>query len=206
MLQVPPLTRSGAEYGPANGGPQSDPLQRLDHAEAGGANFFRRHEHVSRVERAMADARRPGEVDRAGQLRDQWQDLVDGCGRVMTQRHVECFGRHVLFGAIRHCAFDTGGDGFDDRRVKEARFGRDRELVGQGLCLLGRDVEPEHLHRDEAIARRFVGTEDRAERANANLMQHPEGAEGRWWCECRRIVSGQFTELLEAGLKKCNTI
>ena len=154
----------------------------------------------------MADARRPGEIDRAGQLRDERQDLVDGGRRVMPERDVECFGRDVLFGAIRHCAFDTGGDGFDDRRMKESGFGRDRELVCQGLCLLGRDVEPEHLDGDEAVARRFVGSEDRAERANANLMQHPEGAEGWWWCERRRIVSGQFTELLEAGLKKCNTI
>jgi hypothetical protein len=33
-------------------------------------------------------------------------------------------------------------------------------------------------------------------------MQHPEGAEGGRRGERRRIVSGQFLGLLEAGLKK----
>ena len=107
---------------------------------------------------------------------------------------------------IRHRSFDAGRNRFNDRRMEQSGISGGRQLVSERVRLLGCDVEAEHLDRDEAIAGRFVGSEDRAERANANLMQHPEGAEGWWWCERRRIVSGQFTELLEAGLKKCNTI
>ena len=81
-----------------------------------------------------------------------------------------------------------------------------RKLVGERLGLLGRHVEAEDLYGDKTIAGWLVGAKDRSERANADLMQHPEGAERWWWCERRRIVSGQFTGLLEAGLKKCNTI
>ena len=90
--------------------------------------------------------------------------------------------------------------------MEEAGFGWPGQLVGKRLRLLGCDVESEDFDRDQAIACGLVGPENRAERAHANLMQHPEGAE-RWrWCEGRRIVSAQFTGLLEAGLKKCNTI
>ena len=75
--------------------------------------------------------------------------------------------------------------------MEEAGFGGARQLVGERLRLLGRDVEPEHLDGDQPIARRLVGAEDGTERANANLMQHPEGAE-RWRAaRMRRVVSGQ---------------
>ena len=49
------------------------------------------------------------------------------------------------------------------------------------------------------------GITGRAGRTHADLMQHPEGAEGWRWCEGRRIVSGQF-QALPGGLKKCNTL
>ena len=52
-----------------------------------------------------------------------------------------------------------------------------RQLVGQRLRLLGGDVETEDLDRDETIARRLVGAEHGTESADADLMQHPEGAE-----------------------------
>ena len=54
-----------------------------------------------------------------------------------------------------------------------------RQLVGERLRLLGRDVEAERLHRDQSIALRLIGAEDRSQRADADLVQHPEGAELR---------------------------
>jgi hypothetical protein len=158
------------------------------------------------MQRAVTHRRGAREIDRTGELRDDRQDLVDRRWRVVAERDVQRFGGDVLFGAIRHRAFDARRNRFNDRRMEQSGISGRRQLVGERLRLLGCDVESEDLDRDETIAGGFVCPEDRPERANADLMQHPEGAEGWRWCERRRIVSGQFTELLEAGLKKCNTI
>ena len=66
--------------------------------------------------------------------------------------------------------------------MEEACLGRPRQLVGERLRLLGGDVEPEDLHRDQPVPLRLVGAEHRAQRAHADLVQHPEGAE---LCGCR---------------------
>ena len=76
-------------------------------------------------------------------------------------------------------------------RDEQLGFGGVRQLVGQRLRLLGGDVETEDLDRDQPIARGLVGAEHRTERAHADLMQDPEGAERRRRSECGRIVSGQ---------------
>ena len=75
--------------------------------------------------------------------------------------------------------------------MEESRLGGPRQLVGQRLRLLGRDVETEDLHGDQPVAFGLVGAEDGTERADADLMQDPEGAELCWCSEGRRIVAGQ---------------
>jgi hypothetical protein len=60
--------------------------------------------------------------------------------------------------------------------MEETGFGGARELVGERLRLLRRDVEAERLDRDQPIALRLVGAENRPQRAYADLMQHPEGS------------------------------
>ncbi len=75
--------------------------------------------------------------------------------------------------------------------LEQLRLRRVRELVGQCLRLLRRHVESEDLDRHQAITRGLVRAEYRTERADANLMQDPEGSKRRRRSECGRIVSGQ---------------
>jgi hypothetical protein len=72
--------------------------------------------------------------------------------------------------------------------MKEARLGGAREFVGQGLGLFGCDVETEDLDRDQPISRRLVGTEDRPECANTDLVEDSEGSKRRRWGERAGIV------------------
>src|SRR5690349_14804357 len=90
--------------------------------------------------------------------------------------------------------------------MKQPRFGGLRQLVGERLRLFRSDVEPEDLDRDEPVTRGLVCAEDRTKRANTNLVQDPKRSKRRRWCERRRVVSGQFQELLEAGSRKFNTL
>ena len=178
---------------------QADPLQRFDDAEPGGARLFGRDEDVARMQRAVADAGGAREVDRAGELGDERQHRGDRRRRVVPHRDVERLGGDVLLGAVGDRPLDAGGDRLDDRRMEEPGLGGARQLVGQRLRLFGRDVEAEHLDRDQPVARRLVGAEDGTERANANLMQHPEGAELRGCREGRRVVSGQGVPRVGSG-------
>ena len=92
--------------------------------------------------------------------------------------------------------------------MEEPRISRARERIGEHVRPFRRNVEPEDLHRDEAVARRFVGTKDGAERANADLMQDPEGAKRGRWGEGRRIVDGQgpCSWSIAMGSKESNTV
>jgi hypothetical protein len=109
----------------------------------------------------------------------------------VPQRDVERLGRDVLLGSIRDRPLDPGGNRFDDGRVEEAGVGRYRERVCKVLGLFGSDIETEDLDGNETVAGRLIGPKDGTKRANANLVQDPEGAEGGRWSECRRIVSTQ---------------
>ena len=133
------------------------------------------------MQTAVSHAGRAREVDRPRELRDERQRGVDRRGCVVPHRDVERLGRDVLLRAIRDRPFDPGRDRLDDGRMEEAGFRRAVQLVRERVRLFGDDVEAEHLDRDETIARGFIRPEDRAQRANADLMQHPERAEcGRW--------------------------
>jgi bacillithiol biosynthesis cysteine-adding enzyme BshC len=177
--------------GPAHRRPEPDALQRLHHPEPGGSRLVRRHEDVAGMQPAVPDPGGPGEIDGAGQLGDERQHRLDRRRRVVPQGHVERLGRDVLLRAVSDAAFDPGRYRFDDRGVEEPGAGSAGQLVGQGLRLLRREIDPEGLHRDEPIAFRLVGTEDRSERADPYLMQDPEGAELRRCGEWGWVVSGQ---------------
>ena len=179
-----------------NGGAKPDPFECLDDPEAGRAGLVGCHEDVARMERAMANTSGSRKVERAGQLGDERQHLVDRRGRVVPERHVERFGGDVLLGAVRDSALDSCRNRFDDRGVEEPGLSRESECLGERLRLFRCDVETEDLHRHEAIARRLVGAEHRTESADADLMQHPEGAERGRRSECCRVVSGQVRKLL----------
>ena len=178
---------------PAHRRAETDALERFDDAEAAGARFVGRDEHVAQVQRAVADAGGAREVDRAGELGQERQRLVERGRRVVPDRDVERLGGDVLFRAIRDRALDARRDRLDDGRVEQAGIGRPRQLIGKHLRLLGCNVEPEHLDRHQPIARRLVGAEHRAESANADLMQDPERAERGRWGERSGIVSGHFS-------------
>ncbi len=154
----------------------------------------------------MPDAGAAREIDRPGELRDERQHLLDRRGRVVPHGHVERLGRDVLVGAIRGGPFHAGAHRLDDRRMEQSGFRRFRQLVSERLCLLRCDVETKELDGHEPVAGWLVGAEDGTKRADTDLMQHPEGAECGGRCERRRIVSGQLSELLEAGFTICSTL
>ena len=181
----------GRAVGAAHRCAQADPLEGFDDAEPGRAGLFGCDEDVARVQRAVADARRTREIDRAGELGDERQHGGNRRRRVVPHGDVERLGGDVLLGAIRHRPLDAGGDRLDDRGMEEACLGGPCQLIGQRLRLLGCDVETEDLHGDQPIAFRLVGAEHGTERADADLVQHPEGAELSGCSEGRRIVAGQ---------------
>ena len=84
--------------------------------------------------------------------------------------------------------------------MKKPGFRGRCEFIRQRLGLLGCDVEPENLDRDKAVPRRFVSSEHRAERTDADLMQHPEGAECWRGGERVLIVSGQGAKAPQGGV------
>jgi bacillithiol biosynthesis cysteine-adding enzyme BshC len=153
----------------------------------------------------VADAGGPREIDGAGQLGNERQHLAHRGRRVMAQRHIERLGGDVLLRPVGHRPFDAGGDRFDDRGMKEPGLGRNGQRVRQALGLFGSNVETENLDGDETVTGRLVGPEDGTKRPDADLVQHPEGAESGRRCECRRVVSTQLLELLEAGSLECYT-
>ena len=183
---------------------QADTLQRVDDTEPGRARFFRRHEDVARMQRAVADPCRAREVDRAGELRHERQRRLERRRRVMAHRDVKRFGRDVLFRAVGDGPFDAGGERLDDRGMEEARLGRARQLFRERLCLFGSNVETEDLDGHETVSRRLVGSEHGPKRAHTNLVQHPERTECGRRREGGRIVSGQYGAP-RAGSEKCNT-
>ena len=99
-----------------------DALERLDDAEAGRARFIGRYKDVTRMQAAVADAGGAGEINRAGELRDERQRLLDRRRRVVAHRHVQRLGRDVFLGAVGDRALDAGGDRLDDGRMEEAGF------------------------------------------------------------------------------------
>ena len=174
----------------------ADLFERLDDAEAGGARLVGRHEDVARVQAAVADAGGAREVDRAGELGDERQRLLDGRRRVVAHRDVQRLGRDVLFRPVRDRPLDAGGDGLDDGRMEQGGFGGAAQRVGEHLGLFGDDVEPEDLDGHQAIARRLIGAKNGTESANTNLVQHPEGAECWRRREMRLGPLWSATELL----------
>jgi hypothetical protein len=106
----------------------------------------------------------------------------------VAHRDVERLRGDVLLGAVGDGPLDARGDGFDDRWMKEAGFSRPRQFVGERLRLFRRDVQTEDLDRDQPISRRLVGTEDRPECADTDLMQDSEGSKRRRWGERAGIV------------------
>ena len=176
---------------PADRSANPDTLEGVDDAEAGGASLVWCNEDVTRMERAVSDTGPARDIDRFGQLPDDPHHRVVRGGRVVPHRDIERLGGDVFFGAIGDGALHAGSDRLDDRRLEQLRLRRVRELVGQCLRLLRRHVESEDLDRHQAITRGLVRAEYRTERADANLMQDPEGSKRRRRSECGRIVSGQ---------------
>ena len=90
--------RSGGLWG---GGPvhAPDAFERFDDTKAGGPGLFGGDEDVARVQRAVANARRPREIDRAGQLREERQHGGERRRRVVPHRDVERLGRDIFLGA-----------------------------------------------------------------------------------------------------------
>ena len=176
----------------AHGRAQAHPLECIDHAEARGPSFVRRHENVARVQGAMPYSSSFGKVDRRSQLGDEGQRLFYGCRRVMPHRHVERLCGHVFFRPVGDGAFESGGDGFDDGGMEKADLRGSRELVRKGAGLLGSDVEAEDFDSDEPISRGLVCSKNGPKRADTDLMQHPEGAKGWRRRKPGRVVSGQL--------------
>ena len=181
----------GGGVGPPDRRPDPHLFERFDNAEAGGPGFVGRDEDVARMQAPVADARGAREVDRAGQLRDERQRLLDRRRRVVAHRHVERLRRHVLLRAVGQRPLDPGGNRLDDGGMKERRLGGAGQRVGEQLRLFGNDVEAEHLDRDQAVARRLIRSKNGTKGANTDLMQHPEGAECWRRRESAWVLSGQ---------------
>ena len=161
-------------------------LERLDDAEAGRAGFVGRDENVARMQAAVADPCGTGKIDGAGDLRDERKNLLRRRGCVVAHRDVERLSRDVFLRAVGERPLDPGRQRLDNRWVEQRRLSRGGERVRERLRLFGNDVEPEDLDGDEAVAGRLVSAENGSQRANPNLVQHPERTE----CRGRRKGAG----------------
>ena len=119
----------GGAVGPSDRRAQANPFEGVDHAKAGRAGFIGRYKNVARMERAMPNPGRPCEIDRAGELGDEWKHLVERGRRIVAHGDVEGLGRDVFVGAVRHRPLNARRDWLDDRRVEQPGFGGSRKLV-----------------------------------------------------------------------------
>ncbi len=142
----------------------------------------------------MADSGGSREINRTGELGEKRERPIERRRGVVADRRVERLGGDVLLGTVRDSSLDPGGNRLHDGRMKQTGVGGAGKLVRQELRLLGGDVEPEYLDRHQPVTRRLVGAKNRAEGANADLMQDPKRAERGRWSECDRVVYGHSGE------------
>ncbi len=119
-------------------------------------------------------------IDGARELTDEGLDRVVARRRVVPHGDVERLGGDVFLGQVGKRPLDAGTVGADEGGVLRHVPDAGAERFGQSRRLLGRDVQPKDLHRDEAIVLRVVRTKHGAENANTNLVKDAEGT------ECRR--------------------
>ena len=86
----------------------ADPLERAGDAEAGQPHVVGRQQHVARMQRAVHDVDRRGEVERAGQLRRDPQRVGRRRRAVLADDEVERVGGDVILREIRGDAVDAG--------------------------------------------------------------------------------------------------
>ena len=201
-------TRSGAEYGSRTGARRPALLQRLGDADVNQPRRPVFHQHVAQVQRAVMDPLAGRAIERLRQAAQRHERGVDRRAARLPDDRVERIADDVLLREIRLFAFDAGGERGGQRGMvgllRDDVFERGGEIGG----LLRRQIEPEHLQRDQTAFDRIVRAKDGSEAAGPNLMQDSKGtARSR-----RRVengsVSGQrwYSSARPGGSEDRNTL
>ena len=96
---------------------------------------------------------------------------------MIPDHHVERIGRHEVLGEICHDAVGPGRDRRGDGRVSQIDDDQSLEMSDELMHAIRRQIQTEHLDRDQTIAVGIEATKDRTERTRADLMQDAERSE-----------------------------
>ena len=117
------------------------------------------------------------DIERLGQLHDEWQCRLDGGRSVVADGHIQRLSDHILQREIGHVVRDPGPEGGHNGWMRQPRVHEPVERGGEGAGLFRRDVEVEGLERHQPVVVRIVGPEDRSEDAYPDLVHDPVGTE-----------------------------
>jgi hypothetical protein len=139
------------------------------------------------MQRPVDDADDGGEVERAGELRDDAKRLAGRRRPVLANDSIERIGGDEILGQKGRCLHDARGERRGDRGVGQIGGNEALQAGDELVDALGRQVETEQLYRNELVLLGIVGSKDRAERTRANLMKNAERTE-----RVRRRGTGSF--------------
>jgi len=148
---------------PPNGRRDADALERARDAEAGYPHLVLRDEHVTRMERTVADVRGCGKVERSSKLGADAQRVGRQRWALVTNDDVERVLRHIVVREKRFAAFDAGGDRRGDAWMSERGRNPMLERGDELMHALGGQAKTEDFDGNEAIPIGFVRTKHRAQ-------------------------------------------
>ena len=130
------------------------------------------------MQAAVDDAGGVRGVDRLGERGNARQGVLDSQATALAEPGVEGRRLEVLERQPGGFAFDAGRDGTGQTGVPRPGADERGQIARDVGGLLRRRVDAQRLDRDQRTVGLGLGTIDRAEDTNTNLMQDPEGTEG----------------------------
>src|SRR5919109_560192 len=129
------------------------------------------------MQRAVIDVDDRGEVERSGELGGYTHGVRGRRGTELAKRHVERFTGDEILNEVRPLAAQSRGNRRHDSWIGQRRRDDPVELGNQLIRAVRRQIEREHLDRDDAIAVRIDGAIDGTQCARADLMDNTKRTE-----------------------------
>jgi hypothetical protein len=161
----------GRGVGPADRRRDADALERARHPEPGHARIVGGDEDIARMQRAVDDLDGGGRVDGARELGGDARCVGGARGTRIPDDDVQGLSGDEVLGEVRRDARQPRGQRRGETRVREIERDQLFQIRDELMHPLGRQVETEPLHRDEAILFRLIRAKNGTESTSADLME-----------------------------------